>query len=345
MRKPRSFFLGEAGQANVYHVVTRTAARELLFGDREREAFRGILFRQLRFSGLRLLAWCLMGNHVHLLLEVPDREAALEGLSEEDVLGRLGALKGEYSTRVLLGQAKLYQENGHAEGVSEIAARVRARLFDLSAFMKELKMKMTGAFNAMHGRRGTLWEGRFKCVLVEGGEALRATAAYIDLNPVRAGLVENPEDYRWCSYAAAVAGVRGARSGLARAVSGAAGAPWRAVSGEYRKLLFGYGLEKPGGATPEGREKRKAGFSAEQIERAWREGGKLPLAAALRCRVRYFTDGAVLGGEAFVDAFFERQRQHFGPRRESGARRMRGADWGAIRALRDLRLEPVAPPG
>ena len=168
--------------------------------------------------------------------------------------------------------------------------------------------------------------------------------AWFDLNPVRAGLVENPEDYRWCSYAAAIAGVKGARSGLARAVTGKTGSPWRNVSAEYRKLLFGAGLEKVGGATPEGRQQRKSGFSAEQIESVWREGGRLPLAAALRYLVRYFTDGAVLGGKAFVDTFFENKRGQFGPRRQSGARPLRGAQWGSIRTLRDLRVEPVTVP-
>ncbi len=344
MRKPRSFLLGDTGRANVYHVVTRTAAREILFGDEEREAFQRILFKQLKFSGLRCLAWCFMGNHIHLLLEVPDKGEALAGCSEDEVFARLDALKGEYSTKLLLGQAKLYRENGHADGVREIADRVRARLFDLSAFMKELKMKMTAAYNATHGRRGTLWEGRFKSVLVDGEEALRAVAAYINLNPVRAGLVENPEDYRWCSYAAAVAGVKGARSGLASAVTGKAGSPWRVVSAEYRKLLFGYGLERVGGGTVEGRQNRRRGFSAERIEQVWKEGGRLPLAVALRCRVRYFTDGAVLGSKAFVDGFFERNREGFGPRRESGARPLRGAQWGSIRTLRDLRLDPVSLP-
>ena len=344
MRKPRSFLLGEAGRTNVYHVVTRTAAREILFGDAERESFRKILFKQLKFSGLRCLAWCFMGNHIHLLLEVPDKEKALQGWSEEKLLGQLKTLRGEYSTRLQLNQIAMFRDNGCEEAVSEIAGRVRARLFDLSAFMKELKMKMTGAYNIAHGRKGTLWEGRFKSVLVEGGEALRAVAAYIDLNPVRAGLVEEPQDYRWCSYAAAVAGFKGARSGLASAVTGKAGSPWRVVSAEYRKLLFGHALEKVGGDTPEGRQKRRGGYSAERIAEVWEGGGKLPLAAVLRCKVRYFTDGVVLGSKPYVDAFFERNREGFGPRRQSGARAMRGAQWGEIRTLRDLRVDPVVPP-
>ena len=181
-------------------------------------------------------------------------------------------------------------------------------------------------------------------MLVDGDEALRTVAAYIDLNPVRAGLVENPEDYRWCSYATAVAGIKGARSGLASAVTGNSRSPWRVGAREYRKLLFGYGLERAGGRTSEGTQKRKGGFSAARIEQIWKEGGRLPLAAALRCKVRYFSDGAVLGGKAFVDQFFERQRGYFGPRRESGARPLRAAQWGGIRTLRDLRVDPVSLP-
>ena len=67
-------------------------------------------------------------------------------------------------------------------GVKAIVGRIRARLFDLSAFMKELKLRMTGWYNAKHGRKGTLWEGRFKCALVEGNDTLEKVAAYIDLN-------------------------------------------------------------------------------------------------------------------------------------------------------------------
>ncbi|MFK5921191.1 MAG: transposase, partial [Verrucomicrobiota bacterium] len=74
MRKTREFLLGEVGQTNYYHVVSRTAGKYKLFGDDEKEAFRYILMRQLKFSGLRALAWCFMDNHFHLLLEVPDKE-------------------------------------------------------------------------------------------------------------------------------------------------------------------------------------------------------------------------------------------------------------------------------
>jgi hypothetical protein len=55
-------------------------------------------------------------------------------------------------------------------------------------------------------RTGTLWEERFKSVIVESGMATRTMAAYTDLNPVRAGIVKDPADYHWSSYGEAVGG-------------------------------------------------------------------------------------------------------------------------------------------
>ena len=84
VRRSREKMLGEDGRANCYHVVSRVVNREIVFGELEKEKFRTIVDRQLAFSGLRLLAWCVMGNHFHLLLEVPDKEKALKGWTEED---------------------------------------------------------------------------------------------------------------------------------------------------------------------------------------------------------------------------------------------------------------------
>jgi len=347
MRKPRSFQLGEPGSGHCYHVVSRVAGRELLFGDGEREAFVGILRRQLAFSGLRALTWCLMGNHFHLLLEVPDRERMLAGLSGDDILARLGIFRDEQATRMTLADLRMWRENGNAEGVERIAASVAGRLFDLPAFMKELKLRMTLWYNRRHGRKGTLWEGRYKCALVGEGVALRAVAAYIDLNPLRAGLAGDPLEYRWCAYAAAAGGDQEARRGIERAVYGPEDARgkgtrrpgWAKVVAEYRLLVYGAGEDRGAGAGPDGASKGKRGFTRGEIRQVWERGGKLSLAAALRCRVRYFTDGVALGTGDFVNRFFEQRRAYFGPRRETGARRMRGADWGDLRSLRDLRVD------
>jgi hypothetical protein len=103
----------------------------------------------------------------------------------------------------------------------------------LSEFMKSVKQRFTRRHNAREGRRGTVWESRYSSVLVEEEErALRTMAAYIDLNPVRAGMVPDPADYRWSGYAEAMAGKARARRGLVRIIGQMA---WpRAISVEAK---------------------------------------------------------------------------------------------------------------
>jgi hypothetical protein len=76
--------------------------------------------------------------------------------------------------------------------------------------------------------------------------------------------------------------------------------------------------------------------------------GELPFGRMLRCRVRYFTDGAIIGSKEFVNAAFESARERFGAKRKDGARRMRGSGSGAKGMLwtaRDLRVGICDPGG
>ena len=95
---------------------------------------------------------------------------------------------------------------GRVELVAEIRARFSYRMHSLSEFMKTLLQRFTRWFNRTHERRGTLWEERYKSVIVESGIAARTISAYIDLNPVRAGMVADPAEYRWSGYGEAVGG-------------------------------------------------------------------------------------------------------------------------------------------
>ena len=108
------------------------------------------------------------------------------------------------------------------EWVTEIHARFTYRMHNLSEFMKTLLQRFTRWFNRTHQRTGTLWEERYKSVIVESGIAARTMAACIDLNPVRAGMNSDPAEYRWSSYGEAVGGGpkgngKKAREGLVRA--------------------------------------------------------------------------------------------------------------------------------
>jgi hypothetical protein len=160
-------------------------------------------------------------------------------------------------------------------------------MWDVSFFMKGLKQRFSGWHNHRKWRKGTLWEERCKSVLVQRGRALVTMATYIDLNPVRAGLVDDPKEYRWCGYAAATAGKRKARSGLKTAMTTwAHGEIGEAASMEkYREQLFGVGEQKKEGSNGQG---VKRGISHERVEEVLAKKGRLSRWEMLRCRVRYF---------------------------------------------------------
>ena len=70
----------------------------------------------------------------------------------------------------------------------------------IPAMMQRLGRRYVGYFNYLHERTGTLWEGRYKANLVESERYLLACQRYIELNPVRAGMVRHPSEHRWSSY-------------------------------------------------------------------------------------------------------------------------------------------------
>jgi putative transposase len=343
-----------------YHCISRVVDRRFVLGVEEKEKFRTLMRMQENFTGCRVISYCLMDNHFHILLEVPPQ--AEGGLSDEQLLKRLAAIYGEAivaGVAVELSEARRQVEQGLADEavvVKRIHERFTYRMHDLGEFMKGLLQRYTQWHNRAHSRTGRLWEDRFKSVIVEDGVAAKTMAAYIDLNPVRAGMVKDPAEYRWSSYGEAIGGgAKGngkkARAGLVRALRahqgvGAEDSLWAGdVSREYRKLLMAGAVEKVcenvgrdgKTVTKMVRKGISKGESAGQDARATEE---IPLGKVLRCRVRYFTDGAVIGSKAFVNEAFAKARERFGTKRKDGARRMRGNGAAAANILwsmRDLR--------
>lgn len=335
-----SRLLGEG--RSFYHCMSRVVDKQFIFNDEEKLYFLKTMRKLEAFLGVRVITHCLMSNHFHVLLEVPDREQE-ENLTPDRLLALLPILYGKNT--ILDVEQELKRAEGNEEWTRKILTRFEYRRHDLSYFMKELKQRFTQWFNRKQGRRGTLWEDRYKSVLVEGNEnALITMAAYIDLNPVRAGIVEDPKDYRWSGYGEAVAGVGIAQNGLGRLLEEVLScelfqAGWERTSRRYREMLYEHGEERSG--DEETGEGERRGFSRAKVEAVLSEGGKLSRSEVLRCRVRYFCDGAVFGTAEFVNGVFEANRNRYGPRRKTGARRMRGSDWGDLRVLRDLRKEVI----
>ena len=334
-----------------YHVMSRVAGGDLLFGDVEKEAFRKLMRRMERFSGVEVLTYVVMGNHFHLLVRVPEREKFLakfsEGTQEERENRLFEHLKLLYSAaylKQLKGELALMTKQGMSDLYEKTMSGYFDRLCSLKHFMKELKERFSRWFNKRHGRRGTLWQDRYRSILVEDGEALQTMAAYIDLNPLRAGLVRDPKDYRWSGYAEAMGGSKRARIGLCR-VLGVAMDSWHEVGGDaYRRLLLHDGIES--GPEEKARAKRAGGFVRKGFDRQkaleeLREGKKLSRAELLRCRVRYFSEGLVLGSREFVDEIFESRREWFGAKRKSGARELPLAS-SDLCSLRKLKKEALS---
>ena len=342
----------------IYHCISRVVDRRFVFAERECEAFRMFMRMYENFSGCRVLSYCLMSNHFHLLLEVPPM--AEGGLTDQALLQRLSALYSEAFVAGVAGELaearkSAVQEDGEA-CVAEIHARFTYRMHDLSQFMKGLLIRFTRWFNRTHSRSGTLWEERFKSVIVESGVAARTMAAYIDLNPVRTGMVKDPADYRWSSYGEAVGGGKKgngkkAREGLVRAylcdqgVRFEAG-KWQEISRLYRRLM-GLALSRKPGQSDSQRRSQTAATPTKNTEEMLGSDDNetvlkdLGMAKMLRCRVRYFTDGAVIGSKEFVNEAFVNARERFGSKRKDGARAMRGNGNGAkgvLWSVRDLRV-------
>lgn len=319
-------------EGSYYHCMSRVLERRFLLGEEEKEVFRKLLRACEGFCGVRVVTYAVMSNHFHVLVHVPGRGA----ISDAELLDRLSYLYSKSRVAEVACQLQDLRKEGDHAGAERLKALFTYRMGEVSEFVKTLKQRFTQWYNKRAGRRGTLWEERFKSVLVEGrGHVLATMAAYIDLNAVRAGLVKDPKDYRFSGYGEAVAGVKVAREGLSLVALGLGqNADWRSAGAAYRVYLHVRGSGS--GAMP--------GFGPEQVKRVLAEGGKLSPSEVMRCRVRYFSDGVVLGSRDFVEQVFRDHRGFFGPKRKTGARPLRLASLGDVFTARDLRLEPIALP-
>lgn len=274
----------------VYHCISRTVAGDFLFDETAKECWCAMLKKVAAFSGVEVLAYCMMSNHFHVLVRVTPLDSE-KGISREELLRRYRAFYAlgtppEYPTPSVL-ETIIAKEDRLAEAW---VRRLEARMGDVSEFMKTLKQRFTIWYNATHRRYGTLWSERFKSVLIEDSPmTLSTVAAYIDLNPVRAGLADDPASYRWCSYAAAKSGQKEAQAGL---VAIHQVADWAAADSIHQRILFGSGTVRKN----EGRGIRPH----QTVDRILKGNELVEPAEMLRCRLRFLSQGVALGSRKFI---------------------------------------------
>jgi putative transposase len=331
MKAKSARLLAAKNQPAAYHLISRIVDRRLVLGEAEREKFVALTKALATFCGIDVFAWCIMGNHFHLLAEIQPGDPA--ALPDDAFLARLRAL---WSPARMREFQALWDKAASPDARRALRAPHEKLMGSLPAFMQALKQRFSVWFNRKHERAGTLWESRYKSVIIDPEPSvLRVLAAYIDLNPVRAGLVADPKDWHWSGYGAAMGGDAWSRRGLANLFKEGG----LEISAEnlaaYRLMLFETGSEErlEAGKTPENRQGIEVGKVAEVKIRK----GKLTMGEALRCRVGYFTRGGVVGRRAFVDGMFTALRERFPEGRKSGARDLRDIDGGDLCSLRALR--------
>jgi putative transposase len=320
------------GLTTCYHVLSRFCAEVPYLDDMSKEVFRRQMWKTAYSCGVQVLTYSIMGNHFHILLRVPGR---IE-MEDEELLHRYRALypqPNKFQAKSIEDFERDLLKGG--EAADQAREKLLSRMGDLSMFMKLFKQRFSIWYNRTRDRRGTLWSDRFKSVIVEDCvETLKVVAAYIDLNPVRAGLVTDPKDYRFCGYAEWVAGREEAAGGL---VSLFQGFDSDEAMANYRAILFAKG------ALPKRADGSGSVIDHSTAQRVLQShGNDLGKGEKLRCRVRYFSEGCVLGSEKFIQEQIPLLRSTgFSVRKSEKTFPIPGLNETGVRGYRQLRVKRV----
>jgi putative transposase len=274
----------------VYHVMSRTALDGFVLGDVEKEYLVELIKKLSRVYFAEVLGFCIMGNHFHLLVRMhQDKD-----YSDDELRERYRLYYGEKAPDVELNNNSILQ--------------LRKKWSSLSEYIKEIKQGFSRFYNRRHNRKGFFWSERFKSVIVDNGETLINCLAYIDLNPVRAGLVDKPENYRWSSI-----GYHAQTNNKDNFLSLDFGLAEFGIRNEderlryYRKFLYEKGNIK------DLNRERARDFELRGVDRFLH-------------RTRYFTDSGIIGSKAFVDRIYQDFKDHFLSKHEKKPKVIRGLD-------------------
>lgn len=188
-----------------YHCISRCVRRAFLCGydryagkdyEHRREWVRGRLAQLLEVFAIDLCAYAIMSNHYHVVLRV-DRERALKWSNREVAQHWTALFSGPDVIQRYLDGATL--ETAERLRVEQLTETWRERLADISWFMRSLNESIAREANREDGCKGRFWEGRFKSQALLDERAVLACMAYVDLNPVRAGMADTPENSNYTS--------------------------------------------------------------------------------------------------------------------------------------------------
>lgn len=234
------------------------------------------------------------------------------GISDEELLKRISATNTEALVVAVAKELANARAYGKDRLLEKFHARFTSGMYGLDEFMKPLLQRFAGWVKETQHHKGKLWEDCYKSEIVESGIAARATAGYIDLYPVLAGMVSDPSDYRWSSYGEAVGcgpwgNGKKSREGLMNICMSQNGADfeavkWNDISQIYRRAM-GLALEKRSGKAELEMGVAHSGMdTANSIDTEENETAlpDLKFASIMRCRVRYLIVGMVISSKMIV---------------------------------------------
>lgn len=188
----------------VHHLTSRIAHQVFFLKEEERNDFMDLVVRVSAFSGVELIGWCIMDNHFHLYVYLPEPPI----LSDAEVWARRAALKGD-KDRIFaddwIEEEKRPGSQVGGAGLSPVE-RLRRRMYSIPEYMKMIKQWFTEDYNARHDHKGTMWEATYRDRTSPYPESdfkdVRDTLAYAHLNPIRAAITDQFSGYAWSSYTA-----------------------------------------------------------------------------------------------------------------------------------------------
>ena len=295
MRRPRVKVEGEG----FYHVVSRIAGKKFLIDEDEKGRLLGMIRAAAAFSGVEVYTYAVMSNHFHLLVRVPRKRE----VSDKELEARMLALYGPGKFNKVLEKWTRWTRRHQESRVEAEKTRMRKRMYDLSQFCKTFKEAYTQDYNKRHDNTGSIWEGRFKSVLLEGSfRALTTVAGYVHLNPVRAAVVERPEEAKWTGYGAGCRGDAKARAGLQGLVARVYGAKPSETTWERAHEVCADAI---GGKLPVPADATVPTTSPEtgdvvETDSKGRPVRATSLRALLMRKSAGFVNGSALGGDPFL---------------------------------------------
>jgi hypothetical protein len=276
---PRTARIKPDDVGTYYHCTNRVVGEEgdFPFGDVEKETFIRLIREATQYFTIEVLSYQILDNHWHIVCYAP-----AELLSPEESAKRFNDF---YAGR----KPVLTPDDPYCDHVAHY-------IRDVGCFIGWIQQRFTSWFNKTRARRrrGTVWAGRFKSTILERDTALWECLCYVEMNAVRAGIVTDPAEYRfgswgqWCGT-----GQHPFGDNLRLHLAQYEGSQARDNTLAEIRKHFRTEIVR--------RRAYEKGAVAEEIEEAVAAASKSPgFALCISRRVRYWSDGLVIGAEKFV---------------------------------------------